>query len=441
MHKNSIIFVRLVIIAFSLIVALPSNARDFRWEKKITGGIDYVQIKKFVPHGRLLVHILKIDMKRSDIDIKPALAKDTIGKLEPIPNIAKRNNAVAAINGSFFDARRSPHLPIGIISIDGKTVNKSTLSRCAFGITAGKDIIIGVPNIKSKVVLLKKDKSFDIWGINRPRKNDEVILYTSEYGERTKTNNFGIEIIVKNGKVSSINRAKGNSKIPKGGYVVSLHGVSRKYADWLLRGEDILVEFDLGEEWEMVNHMVSGGPLLIENGKMVVKKTVIEEIFKGKLLKRSARTAIGETKDKKLMLVVVDKRRGISDGAFYSELSKIMIQEGAWRAMGLDGGGSSSMFVDGKVVSYPTAWTSIPVSNAIIVKKKGYRYIAKKPRPISKPPPIEKITTPEVVVLVETVSEETVYPDGLFEIYNQLIKVFSVTGEVGIGEHGLEIRE
>ncbi len=416
---------KLILFAFLVqltVFSLHAKTRDFRWEKKIAEGIDYIHIKRLTDHGWLHIHLLKIDFERSDIEVKPALAKDTIGMREEVNTIAKEANAIAAINGSFFEARRSPHLPIGIIAVDGKMVNKSTLSRCAFGITASKDIIIGIPNIKSKIVLLRKDKSFDIWGINRPRKKNEVILYTNEYGEKTKTNQYGIEIVVRKGKVSSILRAQGNSIIPQNGYVISLHGDSRKYADWLKPGDDVLVDFDLGKEWQMVDHIVSGGPLLVKNGKMVVKKTVIEEIFKGKLLKRSARTAIGETKDKKLMLVVVDKQRGISGGAFYSELSDIMIEEGAWNAMGLDGGSSSTMYVDGRIVNFPTSGIPTPVSNAIIVKKAGYRYVAKKPVKVKKKIPPEKVSVSISEVSSVEVSKAIPSEDGLIQIYNLLVK-------------------
>ena len=425
MPKISLKSFLLALLALLTIFSAYSPARDFRWKKKISEGIDYIHIKKFAGHGWIHVYILKIDLQRGDIDVRPALAKDTIGALEPTHSIAKRSNAVAAINGSFFDGRRKPPLPVGIISIDGKMVNKSILPRCAFGITQGKDVIIGIPRIESKIVLPKKNKSFDIWGINRPRKNDEIILYTNEYGDRTKTNQFGIEIMVRKGKVSSILRAKGNSSIPKDGYVISLHGKSRRYADWMKKGDYLLVEFNLGKGWQMVDHMVSGGPLLIKDGKMVVKKMVIEEFFRGKLLKRSARTAIGETKDKKLMFVVVDKRRGISNGVFYSELSNIMLKEGAWNAMGLDGGGSSTMYVDGRIVNYPTAGSAIPVSNAIVVKKTGWRLLAKKPAKI--PSPIKEISVEATAISSLEVSEVMPSEDGLIQIYNLLVKPLFTT--------------
>jgi len=433
MLKKLFKFFLFLVLALVTFLSLHSHARDFRWEKKISEGIDYIHIKKFTDPGWLHTHILKIDLQRHDIDVKPALAKDTIGMLEPVNATAKRWNAIAAINGSFFEARKRPYLPIGIIAIDGKMVNKSTLSRCAFGITAGKDIIFGVPNIKSKFVLLAKNKSFDIWGINRPRKNNEVILYTNEYGKRTKTNQYGIEIIVTKGEVSSILRAKGNSVIPEDGYVISLHGVSRKYADWIILGDEVLIEIDLGKPWQMMNHIVSGGPLLIRDGKIVVKKTVIEEDFEGRLLKRSARTAIGETVDKKLMLVVVDKRRWISSGLFYSELAQVMLEEGARNAMALDGGSSSTMYVDGSIVNYPSAGKAVAVSNAIIVKKAGWRLVAKKPIAfVKKPAEDVKKRIPFVEVTSKEAAEVPLPPTGLMDIYDRVIRILWVTGEAMI---------
>lgn len=50
-----------------------------------------------------------------------------------------------------------------------------------------------------------------------------VVLYTSAYGSTTGTNEYGTEIVIKDGKVAEINASKGNSNIPEGGYVLSVH--------------------------------------------------------------------------------------------------------------------------------------------------------------------------------------------------------------------------
>ena len=55
-------------------------------------------------------------------------------------------------------------------------------------------------------------------------------IYTPEYGATTGTNQYGNEIVIKNGRVSEVNIGKGNSSIPTDGYVLSIHKDNRSAA-------------------------------------------------------------------------------------------------------------------------------------------------------------------------------------------------------------------
>ena len=56
---------------------------------------------------------------------------------------------------------------------------------------------------------------------------NQLIIYTPTYGERTGTNEFGTEAIVRNNMVVSLNGA--DSIIPKDGFVISGHGNAKKW--------------------------------------------------------------------------------------------------------------------------------------------------------------------------------------------------------------------
>ncbi|MFZ7946932.1 beta-N-acetylhexosaminidase family protein [Neobacillus sp. 19] len=63
-------------------------------------------------------------------------------------------------------------------------------------------------------------------GVNKSRGAGQLIQYTPAYGETTRTNPWGYEITVADGKV--VKRGGNNSTIPKNGYVLSIHA-----NDWL----------------------------------------------------------------------------------------------------------------------------------------------------------------------------------------------------------------
>ncbi len=71
------------------------------------------------------------------------------------------------------------------------------------------------------------------------------------------------------------------------------------------------------------------------------------------------RTAIGITKDHKLLLVTVDGREpGISEGMPLNELAQLMIELGAVQALNLDGGGSTTIAIadpDPRVINLPSS--------------------------------------------------------------------------------------
>lgn len=58
---------------------------------------------------------------------------------------------------------------------------------------------------------------------------NQLIIYTPKFGERTGTNEFGKEVIVRNGIITDITGS--NSPIPQDGFVISGHGRAKKWID------------------------------------------------------------------------------------------------------------------------------------------------------------------------------------------------------------------
>jgi hypothetical protein len=210
-----------------------------------------------------------------------------------------------------------------------------------------------------------------IWGLNRPRKDNEVIVYTPEFGSVTKTNDAGVEIIVEDDMVVGI--SEGNSVIPGNGYVISFHGWTKDYANALPPGSPITTDIKLSEGWNEFKQVITGGPRLLDGGNNVARDNVEKESFGSEVWGRNARTAIGVTYGNKLILAVAEgkkfrSRRRRKLGVTYNELAEFLKSIGVKDAIGLDGGGSSTMFVNGRVVNAPLDGYQQRVSNAVIIK-------------------------------------------------------------------------
>ncbi len=96
-----------------------------------------------------------------------------------------------------------------------------------------------------------------------------------------------------------------------------------------------------------VKEAISFGPPLIVNGKPTINKGDGGWGI-------SPRTVIGQKEDGSVLLLVIDGRSLKSFGATLKEVQNIMLQHGAVNAANLDGGSSTTMYYDGKVINTPS---------------------------------------------------------------------------------------
>lgn len=76
-----------------------------------------------------------------------------------------------------------------------------------------------------------------------------TVLYTPEYGATTGANRYGVEIAIADGKVTEIQRDKGDISIPENGYVLSIHKDSENYSKAIRNarvGDDATVSLGKG---------------------------------------------------------------------------------------------------------------------------------------------------------------------------------------------------
>ena len=105
-----------------------------------------------------------------------------------------------------------------------------------------------------------------------------------------------------------------------------------------------------------VEDAVGAGPALVSDGEVHVRTN--EEVFFGSAIPNThPRTAAGIRGDGTLLLVVVDGRQPVSRGVDLEQLAALMADLGAEEALNLDGGGSSSLYVNGTLLNRPSGVT------------------------------------------------------------------------------------
>lgn len=330
---------------------------------RVAPGVYYTQLTRGTPAGPLEINVLRIDPVVSQVQVETRLANNrTLGRA-PLSKIAAEAGALAAINGSFFG---SDGTPLGLFIQDGRLVTEPIFDRTAVAITGSGEILITQFNFSGAVTLGPYE--LPISGLNRQRYTNELILYTPDRGESTRTNNFGRELVIIDGVVAAI--YDGDAPIPEHGYVLSGHGVFKELFSAIDIGTPCAVHLTTDPDWREldIRFALGAGPLLVADGQ--VRITAVAERFQSDVVNgRAPRTAFGVTKDGKLIAVTVNGRlEGISMGMTLEELAELMIDLGCEQALNLDGGGSATMVIRNRPLNMPSDGKERQVASGIVFK-------------------------------------------------------------------------
>jgi exopolysaccharide biosynthesis protein len=124
------------------------------------------------------------------------------------------------------------------------------------------------------------------------------------------------------------------------------------------------------KKWK-VKTAIGGGPVLVQNGEVKISNNE-ERKFGGRAaLNREPRTAIGYTKDHKIIVWVCEGRSDSAAGLSLIQEAEILKDLGCVEALNLDGGGSSCMLINGKETNTPSSkGVQRPVPSVFLIEKK-----------------------------------------------------------------------
>lgn len=374
---------------WTIFLCLSINAQDF---KTVQDGIEYVELTREIDKKPVKMNLLRLDLTKVRLDVVHAM--DSAIGTETTSSMAKRHGALAAINAGFFRLDNSIFAgdSAGILQIDYQLLSENINYRvalfidnypipCSVCFVAEKRTEVYFDRVKTWGKIIIKDRMFDLSGINRERKTDDLVLFTPHFNRTTLTDSNGLEIIVKKNKIVEILDGKGSAEIPQEGYVVSASGTKREEILKEIRiGRKVIISLDSYvdvlspnsetksyKSFRKAEDIVGGVPQLIKNGKIEITWEA-EKQTKAFVETRHPRTAVAKLKDGKFLMITVDGRSEASAGIGLEDLAKLLLEFGATDAMNLDGGGSTTMFLDGKIVNKPSDKEGErKVSDAILV--------------------------------------------------------------------------
>lgn len=380
MHQPHRYLVVLVVLLASAALAAQSPA--ISWTA-VADGVEHAHFTRPAPdEGRWNINVLRVDMSKARLDV--IRARDVAVGLETVTSIAARTGAIAAVNGGYF--RTSGDFlgdSTGTLQIDRVLWSEPDRGRASVGIVRtpeGARLIFG--HVTWKASLDAGGETHSVDGVNRARGPNDLVVFTPEFGRATITDASGVEVVVESGQVTEVRDAAGATPIPRDGFIVSARGNAR---DWVLThltaGTRVRVQTSLqpvdpsrDNPWTEAEDILGAGPKLVTAGRVDVTD-VREKMIRTFASDLHPRTAIAALGDGRVLLLTADGRRAPERvGLTLDDLAALLIELGAREAINLDGGGSTAMVIEGKMVNFPTDATGErPVSDAIVVRPRQDR--------------------------------------------------------------------
>ncbi len=317
---------------------------------------------------KLQVHYLTIDKSVPGVSIHAVCAKDKVAGTEKTSTMAERKSTssrlyFAGCNADFFttsgnatNGTSKVGSPTTSCTADGE-VYKTSNSNYQFSVD--RDGVARIGRLNYYTGTAKCGSASALFkGINVGAPANGVTIYTPRYwGSTNQTDYTGnsYEVTAKlvagdsftcggtyRMEVTSEPNTSGDTPIPSDGFVIFARGNAKDFVGNLHTGD--IVEFDnivlLGDQRIYPTQIVSGNPKTVGDGQRLDS-----EGERGDASAQHPRTGIGVSQDgNKIIMMVIEGRLNGSVGVRTSQLADMMLYAGAYEAVNLDGGGSSTLY-------------------------------------------------------------------------------------------------
>ena len=346
-----------------------------------------VTLERFSEYNgdRQVINIARVDLSRSDIHLEVGLGDNNktyqgkpYGK-ESVSRIVEKSGALLGVNADFFimEVFRDN---LNFSLVKGEIISEPQYNRSVMFIGRDNHIFFDVPKL-DMTALLSNGTGFKITGINRNRNAGDIILYTDKFAPSTLNKYKAFDVVLNpvfgqritpnsqiTYQVEKLLPNSINNPIEPGKVLLSSSLSTCPILEYLQIGDIITLDVRMTakESLDNIVFATGGGPMLVQNGSVNI--TSKAENFKADIaVGKAPRTAVGLSENgKELILVTVDGRTVESKGMTLETLAKYMQDLGAYDAMNLDGGGSTTMSILGLVMNYPSGIVERNVANALL---------------------------------------------------------------------------
>ena len=348
------------------------------------------------------MNLVRVNLRRNDLEIRSARAFDHLEGREKVTDMVRRVNStgvrvLAAVNGDFFELKSGENENNQVIAGEwwkGLKVTDSPYdtydnAHIQFGMNAARRPVMDRFLLDGRAWDRGVMTPIITLNFNQSGNPEGTTLYTARFGATTprdttrQTAEAALRSIgrradtllfLRRGAVST----SSGSSIPSDGAVLAAYGsgLRTKEVQAMADGDTVRVLLATSPR---IQHgaapamIIGGWPRILRDGQNVAGDApIVEGTISRNAEMRHPRTAVGFSRDSSMLfLLTVDGRSESSGGMTLVELAAMMRTLGAWQAMNFDGGGSTTMVVDGELVNKPSDKEGErAVGNALLVVKK-----------------------------------------------------------------------
>ncbi len=356
---------RVLIGALLASVAAVFAAPALAYTQVLMPGVSYSRQLQFTAHGPIAIHVITAPRPGGNYAVKPILSNGAIVGRERVTSMQKDvsgSATVAGVNGDLFNFNDGH--PTGMLMQGGVLQNQPYRFRSSIGISSSGTL--NVARVAFYGYWQGLGQRRPLTGFNQPPRGDGTSLFTPAWGPATPRLAGAVEAVIAPfpsavtgqdlGGTVTVQTTGGGTAIPRNGAVLMAHGTqAAKLTSEATPPTRVTARLILAPDWPGagIADALGGGPLIVRSGRAVW--TAGEDFLPSQLGPRNPRTAVGQRRNGKILLVAVDgRRRGYSVGLTNFELAQAMVRLGAVTASALDSGGSTTMAFDGKLLNRPS---------------------------------------------------------------------------------------
>jgi hypothetical protein len=348
-------------------------------------------LRKEIPWS---IHVVRIDRSHQEFELRSAHALGlamglaTLGEqLHSIP--LQSGRPIAGVNGDFYE-RGGPFAgdTRGLQIIEGELIS-APADTASFWTDAN-----GAPHLANTIsqfaATFPNGKKLP-FGLNEERTSLSAVLYTPAMGGATRTRG-GLDLVLEpaesgpwlplkigetyNARVRSAGRGS-NSVVAANTVVLSIPSSRAQMLGTVRAGDMLRLSTACTPDLRGARTAISAGPVLMRDGKKhdwlaaarMAGPTGAYSIRS--MSERHPRSGLGWN-ERYFYFVEVDGRQSSSAGMTLDELADYLGQLGCTEAMNLDGGGSATMWANGKLVNRPAepGYRERGIANSLLVLRK-----------------------------------------------------------------------